>query len=99
MVEASLTVCPECEKETLRRVIDSVPGIAFKGSGFYVTDSRGSGSAPKTEPVPAPKTDAKTKGKSDAKSDTASETKIDSSVSTTPAETKTETTTDKSPSA
>jgi putative FmdB family regulatory protein len=33
-----LTVCPECEGD-IRRVINPV-GIVFKGSGFYVTDSR-----------------------------------------------------------
>lgn len=37
-----LTVCPACEGP-LRKVFNSV-GIAFKGSGFYKTDSR-SGSA------------------------------------------------------
>jgi putative FmdB family regulatory protein len=36
----SLTTCPKCEKETLRRVINSAPGISFKGGGFYATDSR-----------------------------------------------------------
>ena len=37
----ALTVCPECEG-TLRRVIGAV-GVTFKGSGFYRTDSRGTG--------------------------------------------------------
>ena len=35
----SLTVCPECGEPRLRKVIHPV-GIAFKGSGFYKTDSR-----------------------------------------------------------
>jgi putative FmdB family regulatory protein len=34
----ALTVCPECSGE-LRKVFAPV-GIAFKGSGFYKTDSR-----------------------------------------------------------
>ena len=34
-----LTVCPTCEGKVYR-VIQPV-GIVFKGSGFYVTDSRG----------------------------------------------------------
>ena len=38
----SLTVCPDCGETTLRKVIHPV-GIAFKGSGFYKTDSRASG--------------------------------------------------------
>lgn len=34
-----LTICPECETETLRKVYLPV-GIVFKGSGFYSTDHR-----------------------------------------------------------
>jgi putative FmdB family regulatory protein len=34
-----LTVCPECQTETLRKVYLPV-GIVFKGSGFYATDNR-----------------------------------------------------------
>jgi len=41
MADDPLTDCPECETEnSLRKVLNSV-GIVFKGSGFYVTDSRG----------------------------------------------------------
>ncbi len=36
--DVSLTVCSTCEGE-LHRIIQPV-GIVFKGSGFYVTDSR-----------------------------------------------------------
>ena len=42
--EDSLTTCPECEQEALRKVFDSV-GIVFKGSGFYSTDSATSGAS------------------------------------------------------
>ena len=38
----ALTECPACSGP-LRKVFGSI-GIAFKGSGFYKTDSRGSGS-------------------------------------------------------
>ena len=34
-----LTVCSECQTETLRKVYLPV-GIVFKGSGFYATDNR-----------------------------------------------------------
>jgi len=34
-----LTRCPECGKDTLRKVYQPV-GILFKGSGFYSTDHR-----------------------------------------------------------
>ncbi len=36
--EPHLTDCPECEGQ-VRRVFQPV-GVLFKGSGFYVTDSR-----------------------------------------------------------
>ncbi|HET7489338.1 MAG TPA: FmdB family zinc ribbon protein [Acidimicrobiales bacterium] len=42
-----LTTCPTCGGE-LRKVFGAI-GIAFKGSGFYKTDSRGSGGS-KREP-------------------------------------------------
>lgn len=45
MAEAPLTNCPECETDNaLRKVLNSV-GIVFKGTGFYVTDSRGKNGA------------------------------------------------------
>ena len=34
--------CEKCGKTALRQL--SVPSLAFKGSGFYITDSRPSGS-------------------------------------------------------
>src|SRR5438094_813187 len=37
--DAALTICPTCEGK-LYRVIQPA-GIVFKGSGFYVTDSKG----------------------------------------------------------
>ena len=39
-----LSVCPKCDKPALRRLISGGTGIIFKGSGFYVNDSRSSGS-------------------------------------------------------
>jgi putative FmdB family regulatory protein len=36
--EAPLATCPQCQGR-LRRVIHSSP-LIFKGSGFYITDSR-----------------------------------------------------------
>ena len=42
-----LTVCPECSG-SIQRVIQNV-GVVFKGSGWYVNDSRKSGGDAKTE--------------------------------------------------
>ena len=36
--EEPVAVCPECQGRA-RRVIHSIP-VIFKGSGFYITDSR-----------------------------------------------------------
>jgi predicted nucleic acid-binding Zn ribbon protein len=39
MSDAPLSECPSCHAPELRRVINNV-GVVFKGSGFYITDSR-----------------------------------------------------------
>jgi len=46
--EEPLKVCPECNGPVLR-VIQPV-GVIFKGSGFYVTDHKGSASSLIPEP-------------------------------------------------
>ena len=38
MSDEPLKECPECGKESLRRLIGAGAGIIFKGSGFYETD-------------------------------------------------------------
>lgn len=38
MKEKPLIICPNCGKETLKRLIGTGTGIIFKGSGFYLTD-------------------------------------------------------------
>jgi len=32
--------CPECSKQTLKRLIGPGAGFLFKGDGFYITDNR-----------------------------------------------------------
>lgn len=34
------TTCPECSKDSLKRLVGTGAGIIFKGSGFYETDYR-----------------------------------------------------------
>ncbi|HET9690802.1 MAG TPA: FmdB family zinc ribbon protein [Acidimicrobiales bacterium] len=46
-----LTVCPSCDGP-LRKVFGTI-GIAFKGSGFYKTDSRGSSSSKTSSSAPS----------------------------------------------
>lgn len=67
MKDEKLTKCPNCGKETLRRLIGTGGGLIFKGSGFYLTDyknkstettpSQSSGSdKPKAEPAKSKET-------------------------------------------
>ena len=38
MSDIPLTKCPECKKNSLRRIISGGTGLIFKGSGYYLTD-------------------------------------------------------------
>jgi putative FmdB family regulatory protein len=44
ITEAPLSRCPKC-KGKVKRLIGGGAGVIFKGSGFYVTDSRASNAA------------------------------------------------------
>lgn len=78
--DPALTECPECGGE-LRKVFSPV-GISFKGSGFYKTDNRSSGSdggssktgekAEKAESSDKSDSGAKKSDKSDKSSDSSS---------------------------
>lgn len=63
--ETALRKCSMCGKKKAKRMIGAGSGFIFKGSGFYVTDSRSSsggrdGSAPaKPESKPEAKSDSK----------------------------------------
>ena len=78
-----LQTCPTCAS-AVRRVFQPV-GIVFKGSGWYVTDSRksnsatvsGDDSAGKAEKAPAGDAAAKSETNSEAKSEAKNETKSD----------------------
>lgn len=43
MSDDALVKCPSCSKNGLKRLIGGGLGLIFKGSGFYVTDSRSGG--------------------------------------------------------
>jgi len=76
-----LADCPLCGvKDSVERIITSV-GIVFKGSGFYINDSR----KDKTANGSKPKTESET-----GKSDKSSESKKESANSEKPAEKKSE---------
>ena len=44
MSDAPVRLCPSCGEEHVERLISTGGGIVFKGSGFYATDYRDSGS-------------------------------------------------------
>lgn len=68
----ALTICPSCNG-TIRRVFHPA-GVVFKGSGWYVTDSRPSDT--KKAEKPAAKAEGETSGGSDgAKPETKTEKK------------------------
>ena len=45
MTDDPLEECPKCGEKALRRLIAGGAGIIFKGSGFYETDYKRSGSS------------------------------------------------------
>lgn len=73
MSDDPLTTCPSCGKESLKRLIGGGLGVIFKGSGFYVTDSRSgskNGSAKKSESTTAASAgEGSSSGSDGAKSD------------------------------
>lgn len=63
--DAPLTDCPECSG-AIRRLIHPTP-IVFKGSGWYITDSKNGKATAEAKPKEGEaKTDAKTEAKGDA---------------------------------
>lgn len=69
-----LTECPDCGKPV--RKIFHPAGIIFKGSGWYITDSRKSDGGSKSE--------SKSESTGDAKTDSKSESKTESKNSSSP---------------
>ena len=76
-----LKKCDLCGKGPVTKLL-SAPGIAFKGSGFYITDyAKGSSSAS----APGGSSDSKPDSKSESKSETKSETKAETKSESKPA--------------
>ncbi len=75
ITENPLVVCPSCNKPTLVRLIHGGAGVHFKGSGFYQTDYKKSGSSSEGAHRTA-KTEAKKEtGATESKGETKTETK------------------------
>jgi putative FmdB family regulatory protein len=67
--DAPLSVCPFCGEPTFTKQVTAA-GFQLKGSGWYATDFRGSGT-----PASVPASGSAEGGSSDAKSDSKSDTK------------------------
>jgi putative FmdB family regulatory protein len=83
MSDDALTVCPVCEG-SIRRVVTPV-GVVFKGSGFYVTDNRGTNSANSTNNVNGKSSDTALNGEKSTENKaaaSAADTKKEAAVST-----------------
>ncbi|MDH3500581.1 MAG: zinc ribbon domain-containing protein [Acidimicrobiia bacterium] len=67
-----LRTCPECSQKTLQKVIFPT-GVVFKGSGFYVNDSRSAASSTSSDSGASNGTskEPKKESKSEAKQDSA----------------------------
>lgn len=52
MSDASLTQCPSCAKPSFQKQVTAA-GFQLKGSGWYVTDFKGSGAASTTAVAPS----------------------------------------------
>ena len=81
--DEALTVCPECDGR-LRKVFNAV-GVVFKGSGFYRTDSRSSGSS-STGSSGSSSSDSSSQGSSSSSTATKTETKSSTSTSSASAD-------------
>jgi putative FmdB family regulatory protein len=82
-----LTTCPACGAETFQKQVTAA-GFQLKGSGWYVTDFRGNGSAPaakKDEAAAGDQATAPAESKSEPKSDAKADSKADGGTSTTAA--------------
>jgi putative FmdB family regulatory protein len=78
-----LRTCPSCAG-AVRRVFQPV-GIVFKGSGWYITDSRKSGSATVSSDDSAAKAEKPTTGDTAAKSESKTEAKSEPAAKSAPA--------------
>jgi putative FmdB family regulatory protein len=78
-----LRTCPSCAS-AVRRVFQPV-GIVFKGSGWYITDSRKTGSATVSSDDSAGKAEKATAGDTAAKSETKSEANSEPAAKSAPA--------------
>lgn len=76
--ESPLTDCPACGKSRLSKLV-SAAGFQLKGSGWYATDFKGSGSKPEAKGNGGEAKASGGEAKADAKTESKSETKSEPS--------------------
>ncbi len=86
MSDDLLKKCPACGKLKLKRLIGGGLGIIFKGSGFYVTDSKKSSSSSITKTDSASSDTGTSKSSDSPSTGTKTEKKSDSSGATSSSE-------------
>ncbi len=74
----ALRKCPDCGRNSLKRLIGTGAGIIFKGSGFWQTDYRSEGYKKAAEADKKSAEPAKSETKTESKADTKAESKSDS---------------------
>ncbi len=93
LADAPLVTCPACGRDTLTKLL-SAAGFQLKGSGWYATDFKGSGSKPAAKDSESSgdakggdgkSADAKTEAKTEAKAESKSEAKVETKSDSTPA--------------
>ena len=72
--DAPLATCPACQRDALTKKV-SVAGFQLKGSGWYVTDFKGSGAKPAAKSGDGTAGTAGADGKSETKTETKTEAK------------------------
>jgi putative FmdB family regulatory protein len=102
LADAPLLVCPACGKESLTKLMSAV-GFQLKGSGWYATDFKHSGSKPAEKGTS--KSDAANEGSSSgekggdaAATASSGEQKTDAKTTAVPAKTESKTTSTETPS-
>jgi putative FmdB family regulatory protein len=64
MSDKRLRTCPKCKKPALVRRVGAGAGVIFRGSGFYQTDYKQSGSSSKAGTPPSDAKDSSSAGSS-----------------------------------
>lgn len=79
-----LKTCPECNTDSLRRLLGAGAGFIFKGSGFYITDYKNNGNSQSEKQKSENKQESSTAKDTNTAKDTSSKSTDKSSTKETP---------------